>query len=270
MRRLITGEDPYGVHKVLGAASLVNYGYRIGVTRSFDLGVETAVFLGIHAVLSLSSMQFTILTTKNPSRPMIWPEFRLHSIAFALRAFAAVVVMWTVPAGPLQDLWRLVVVVAVSLFSDAVTGHYKAAGALKSTDSTMRTLMYPATWSPEAVRQLKYFYSVSQMIGTSAVLVADDPYVVFVVAFPVQLAAFLMTLTRKSILSPAGWHGWYAASLAAAVWVTAPSWGMYVLTYAIGIFLMRLRRSVDKYWLWSVWTLVLSTGKSYGTSISQQ
>jgi hypothetical protein len=43
----------------------------------------------LHAGLSWSSLLFHIPAKRNKSNPMIWPEFRWHSICFACRSFVA-------------------------------------------------------------------------------------------------------------------------------------------------------------------------------------
>jgi hypothetical protein len=36
--------------------------------------------IAVHGVLSISSLIFRLSMVRNPSKPMIYPEFRLHSI----------------------------------------------------------------------------------------------------------------------------------------------------------------------------------------------
>ena len=256
--KLVTHEDKFHAHKTMGVLTLGNYAYRIS-THNFDLQWDTVLMVNIHAALSLSSLIFSILPNKNKAIPMIWPEFRLHSIIFAFRSFIAVVLSWCVFIPPrIQALSRMFLVMGTMVAADTVTDFYKDLAQLSKIDSTMRTMPYPPQWSPNTIRRIKYFYSTSQMIATSGILISPCSYTLLITAMPIQLAAFLMTLVRKSIISSTAWHIYYGLSLAAAVWITTPTWGAWMVNYIVGVFLMELRRSMDKYFLWSLWAFVMS------------
>ena len=71
-------------------------------------------------------------------------------------------------------------------------------------------------------------------------------------AIPAQLAAFLMTCVRKSIMSAKGWHYWYSFSFLLALSSLNDFTGLFI-NLAYGTLLYSIRRwgRVDKYILWA-------------------
>lgn len=104
MAKLITNHDPFHVHKILGVLVLAHFLYRFlygSLIRGFVFCSSTAVQDGLcpphqihydaagivlHALLSWSSLLLPLPIKRNFSSPMIWIEFRWHSITFATRA----------------------------------------------------------------------------------------------------------------------------------------------------------------------------------------
>jgi hypothetical protein len=90
LHKLITKEDPDHIHKTLGLVSLGNFVYRyfalIAYGSMYLNNTISMMLLGVHTLLSLTSLRFHISRFRNPSQPMIYPEFRMHSILFALRS----------------------------------------------------------------------------------------------------------------------------------------------------------------------------------------
>ena len=60
---------------------------------------------------------------------------------------------------------------------------------------------------------VKKFYAVSQIIATTNMLLITNPDSSFMIMFPIQLSAFLMTLVRKGMISNNLWHIFYTSSL---------------------------------------------------------
>jgi len=88
IHKLSTREDAYNIHKTLGIACFLNFVYRY--TQFFiygNMGLENSAWtLVMHGALSCSSLLFHISTTRNPVKPIIYREFRMHSILFAMRS----------------------------------------------------------------------------------------------------------------------------------------------------------------------------------------
>ena len=91
--KLFTHEDRSQVHKVLGLWCLGHYAVRIhrGIWSADPTGglsgVGAAKWIVPHALLSLSSIKFHVPRERIAKKPMIWQEFRMHNIIFALRSF---------------------------------------------------------------------------------------------------------------------------------------------------------------------------------------
>jgi len=248
--KLFTKDDYGNVHKTLGLLVLIHYVYRIhqwltkGVlTFTTDRSLYTAVLL--HGLLSYSSLIFHLPAARNPKAPMIYPEFRLHSIIFATRSLACMLLAHS-PAK------RAAVCMFTMASADYTTHVYK------NNASTMRGMPFPDYITPSIITLLNYFYSVCQVFATLEVLMRDAPGNAFMVMFPIQLAAFLMTCVRKGIITAGGWHLCYTLSLlttmlysltsqttfdAAQLRVYLASSAFFCVTRFV------LRR--NKYWMWT-------------------
>jgi hypothetical protein len=90
IRKLNTHEDVFYIHKTLGAVVLSNYIYRFYLLNTHhEMGLHTPlsmILLIFHSLLSFSSMFFKLSNVRNRKIPIIYPEFRLHNIVFAMRS----------------------------------------------------------------------------------------------------------------------------------------------------------------------------------------
>lgn len=248
MAKLFTREDRYNVHKTLGLLCLLNYVYRIALAFSRGPGEHMPIgLLFAHASLSLTGLFFHVPSNRVSKRPMIYREFRAHSILFALRSVSVLALMRFLPG----MVWpRVAVVIATIIGADVSTLLYKP------DNTTMRGMPYP-DGTPEVVKRLmNRFYSVSQVLATMNMLFTSNPDVPLLVMFPIQLAAFLMTLVRKGYLGALGWHVLYSAALltnyvhAAMYCSLGGSWNYIRLSAMFCI--LRFDLSFNKYVLWAV------------------
>lgn len=159
----------------------------------------------LHLALSSSALQFHVPVKRMDLKPVIYREFLLHSLIFAARALMVMVVCYAQPFGHLY--LRMAVVLLAHYLADLVTDKYG-----KYNPKTMRGMPYSNT--PEWLEKRMFqFYSVSQLFATYACLNAHMDQV-FLTVLPIQLAALLMTLARKKLISTTSWHVWYAGALA--------------------------------------------------------
>jgi len=265
--KLLSHEDPFHVHKLLGVGSLAHFGYRVYTTAvrpEHSMGfVEgaggTLALIAMHAALSGTSLLFHIPRNRVRKLPMIWPEFRLHSIIFAYRSLLAMLCFWL--DGYFQTrLFSYVrggLVVTTLVSADIVTAYYKKIDQLKPGETTMRSMPFPEQTPAAVIRATNFYYSFSQVLATLNILFAMNMNRAFAALFPIQLAAFLMTLVRKSILTAGEWHVAYGAALGinyvyAAV---APDEGSIPLAaywcIAAAFVVLRFRYNMNKYLLWS-------------------
>ena len=79
------------------------------------------------------------------------------------------------------------------------------------------------------------------------------------ILFPIQIAAFLMTLVRKQIISPLSWHVLYAGSLGLNYLHSLLALDNLPVGFYLGCLLfclMRFRYRWNKYFLWTLIGLV--------------
>lgn len=221
IRKLVTVEDgrSFHIHKLLGITSIAHYMYRLirwmrwGATHMMDAREENLwVWIVIHSLLSMSSLIFHVPNNRPTARPVIYGEFRAHSIIFALRSLFAMMVLIYIKHPGVSYLLRGSIVIMTMVLADKTTSYYQ------SPVKTMRGMPYPETWGGLVKGIFKYYYAVSQVFATVRVIYCNSslPYSVgelFLVLFPIQSAAFLMTLVKKSIISPTTWHILYGIAL---------------------------------------------------------
>ena len=208
----------------MGVLALCNYFYRFGMSiRYGDAGYDnsyiTLMWICIHMALSGSSLIFHIPNNRIRSKPMIWPEFRIHSILFAYRSFIVMLCIW------ISHNWNVdwmrnhymavngFVIIVTMYLADKTTAHYKRVGFLTPEDSTMRAMPFPDAASNITIKMANYYYSACQLMATLTILFSSSYDRAFMIAFPIQIAALLMTLVRKNICTAGFWHVAYASSL---------------------------------------------------------
>ena len=189
----------------------------------------------MHSALSLLSLVFQIPVRRIKEGTRIWPEFQLHSIVFALRSLACMLLCWidevlTLESGPRYFL-NIVVVFGTLVAADVATA---ASVPPEFRSNTVRGFDY----SPAA----KGFFTTVQFLGTVGVLFGLRSYAnyfvtVFVIQVgasscqwplagrhdhglchpPPQTTAFTFTLRRKNLISHSASLGFYAFMLVAGI-----------------------------------------------------
>lgn len=261
-KKLITKEDYSHIHKTLGILSVVHYAYRIHEWYTykqitFDHDIITLCMICIHTLLSVSSLIFHIPRVRNKMAPMIWPEFRLHSILFACRSLIVMLLHFFNMRG------RFIIHILTMLGADIVTYY------LPSHGTTMRIMPYEYErfWNVH-----KIFYSMCQVYATLEIITREKMDYAFMVLFPIQLSAFLMTMVRKGLLSSTGWHVLYTVALLTTMMYCISSYSagfdskfgtMYQLC-AIGFMVGRFYFKLNKYILWTVICISLSSQTNRG------
>ena len=184
------GARHYHVHRYLGVLVLLNYAYRVALryTTGEPFGAdegswEVLLVIVLHSTLSLTSLFFHIPQKRNKANPMIWPEFRVHSILFGCRSFVAMLWVWICcNAGILLDsvpakVGRVAIVWINLILADMVTRHYKKIALVTKDDSTMRGMPYPKDWEQPRQDAFTTVYAILQFIATSAVMLNSNQYV---------------------------------------------------------------------------------------------
>jgi hypothetical protein len=246
IRKFFTHEDHYNIHKLLGITSFVHFIYRFaliyknGVAGFNNTNVYYVVLL--HGVLSISSLMFKIPSNRVKKQPMIYPEFRLHSILFALRSLLVMLFHN-------NSLVRVFIVIGTLIGADIVTFFLKK-------DTTMRGMPFSDKVPIWFRKNLNTFYSVSQVMATMNTMRSPSIDSSFVILFPIQIAAFLMTCVRKGLIGADGWHILYTVSLLlnyvrGLYCSNGDWWGMINYCSVVFLFcLLRFKFNINKYILW--------------------
>ena len=252
-KKLFTKEDSTYIHKTFGIVSLFHYVYRIyeWITTTkinFTKNEITLFMIIIHMLLSFSSLVFHIPNIRNKTAPMIWPEFRLHSILFASRSLLVMLLHFYSFA---HIHIRFMVHVFTMIGADLATLYYPPQG------STMRVMPYTYDnyWWLH-----KLFYSMCQVYATLEIITRENMDYAFMVLFPIQLSAFFMTLVRKGIITSNMWHILYTVSLLTTMsyCITSYSYvfdshsGILYQLSAIIFMVGRFYFNINKYILWLI------------------
>ena len=271
-KKLFTREDPQNFHKSCGLFVLLHYLLRFyqmffgdmtaGFGSNNGKGPTYGAILCLvpHALLSVSSLIFhSVPKERVVGLPMIWQEFRMHSIIFALRSLVATLASWMSIYFDHDPVIRYVALL-ISGATVLVAIYYadKATEKLRPSEpeSTTATMPYWEGFSVSTQRRFKYFYAYSQFLATMACLAVTNPAYPFAVMLPIQLAAFLMTMVRKGFLTAKGYHTLYTISLVMPFLVVVRR---YFLTGSLdapkmlvaGWILYRLRcTGINKYFIW--------------------
>ena len=274
--KLITHEDKFHIHKSMGIISLLNYFYLLfdclysGAEAEMTLRSVDGSFIGltwVHTILSLSALQFLIPRTRTGILPMIWQEFRAHSIVFAVRSFLIINVLYFFfnskeeSTSTTAIAVRLAFVLIAMRLADFSTEHLRE----NPKETTTATMPYWSDCPASLQSMIKYFYTHSQFMATVVCLFAEIPYIL-AVAFPIQIASFLMTLVRKNIISAFCYHMFYGGSLLIVYLINAGDVKLYpLILIGVALIYARVHLKLNKYILWTLVALVGGFAK-YATS----
>ena len=229
--KLFTHEDKFNIHKIMGMICLINYLYLFvdftytGFNENISLRTVNSLFMILtwcHLILSLSSLQFLVPRTRTGIQPMIWQEFRLHSICFASRSLINANLEYFLGSTSICNLLKFIFVVLTMKAADLAPSNFS-----ESPERTTATMPYWTSCSPLTQSRIKYFYTHAQVLATAASLFNKIPLMVYLV-LPIQLASFLMTLVRKNIISSFMFHLVYGLSLLSGYICILFSYKLYV------------------------------------------
>lgn len=222
MTRLFTHHNKLGgyVHGILGATALLHFVYRFMFffmrhgKESMTPTDTTALLLLVHVALHATSFQFALPSRRNFTKPMIWREFRAHNAIFAYRnILGAALGIWA------PDWWwrdelsvsavvaKLCLVLGTNWAADVVTNRLGC-----RMDRTTNAMPYPKKTDATFELTAKYFYAKSQFSAT-ALAVFGQPTMSFCAVLAIEMASFLMTLTRKGMIQAQTYHLCYGACL---------------------------------------------------------
>lgn len=246
--KLVTKEDPQFIHKFLGLISFCNFVYRYYLLLSYGEMMLTSPIdiwlITCHGALSASSLIFHIPKKRHATLPMIYPEFRLHSIAFGLRSVACCFVDYY--GNEYKLYYKMAVCLGTMAIADTITKAHAEPG-----DTTMRAMPFASSTSIAERNKITRFHSNSQIFAT--LLMLYNMETAFSPLFAIQIAAFLMTLVRKGFIRPNTWHILYSLALMINVFTSLTLQPSELITICIAKYMfsyMRFQMKMNKYIGW--------------------
>ena len=183
---------------------------RLGAKTCHESPSTALASVLLHGLLSWSSLLLPLPTRRNFSKPMIWPEFRFHSILFATRHVVTTLVT-------LLNLWptnehvnamaRAAVILGTVTIASLITNKYGS-----RDKRTTNSMPYPINVTPEEQLAIKKTYTSAQF-GATVTSLMTDASMNFAPLLGIQMAPLLMTLVRKGKVSTRTYHQVYALSL---------------------------------------------------------
>jgi hypothetical protein len=253
--KLFTHEDTFNIHKICGLIVLINFiclfidfcltGF-VGIISYRNVNIWFIALTWVHGLLSLSSFQFLVPKDRTGILPMIWQEFRAHSSIFALRSIIIMNVIYFFGMNHITEIIRLLIVLTTMYMADNFSKYLSS----NRKESTTLSMPYWSGCDPRLQKYIKIFYTHAQFMATFACLVTSMPYILYIV-FPIQLAALLMTLVRKNIISSKVYHILYALSLLSGYIIDFMSYNLYYsIIICTLLYYLRINCKLNKYYMW--------------------
>lgn len=247
-KKLSTHEDNLLIHKSLGLFCFINFFYRfynliVNKTMLFKSNDNfTLVCIAAHGLLSVTSLIFRVPFQRHKGKPMIYKEFRLHSILFGLRSVLCFLSFYYK-----FSLFCNVAIVNLTMIGADITTFYLAAET-----KTMRGMPFGNNIKDDEQKNITRSNSAQQIPATLFMMVNIES--AFCPLIAIQLAAFLMTLVRKNIIDEIDWHRIYAVSL----WINVFVYNTFSLNEIIYLLLsinlfkyLRFEKKINKYLIWN-------------------
>jgi hypothetical protein len=238
-KKLITHEDPYHIHKLLGGTCLINYFvqfYLYFMHNTYYLNIYT---ISPHILLHISSFIFSVLKKRPVESRLnmfIWEELRIHSLLFAWRSCFSI----------LFPTWCPLIFVLTMVSADVAT-HYHG----NQEVSTVRGQHSKVGKRPILKEILGAFYSISQFGATYICFIDANPIIIFSTLPPIQTSAFGMTLIRKNLINKTTWGFVYSAQLLMTYYLWYKEYkNMHIFFISAILYAVR-RFGTSKYLIWA-------------------
>ena len=203
--KLITKEDILHVHKLLGITSLILYAYRFNkLIFQHDMQINSRygfITLFVHGLLSISSFEFHISKNRHYALPIIYPEFRMHSMLFTFRS----IICCLVHCYKLHYVLNIIVCFITMKLADIITNKYQ------TNTTTMRIMPYMTYLNEYQKQEIIRMHSFMQLVATYYMV--ENENTAYSPILAIQFAAFLMTLVKKGIIDIGSWHYVYSLTL---------------------------------------------------------
>lgn len=282
---LFTHHDKYHLHKSLGFLCLFHYFVRIfwlikyGTMFFYYNSIYTLATPICHLLLSVSSFIFHVPKNRFDSKIIIWKELQLHNIVFTSRS--AILMLYSVLFNTYDKNNKNYILHLIARLFIVGVHHYAADIITNKYSINYKTTTRDINWEniPNSYKiYMKKYYAICQLLALNALLLSECDKTgrcflesAFIIMFPIQLSAFLMTLVRKGIISNIYWHVFYSISLMTPYLITINNMNIVETNYTINIkkilpimfIFLRLKFNVNKY------LLMISTVFIYLYSLNQ-
>lgn len=218
MAYLLSKHDFYHIHAFLGLSCLIHFMYRIFLIiiygTAFSNNNWNILFILLHLFLNLTSFYFDLNKERNLNKPIIWDEFRFHSLLFVTRHVICTINHYIMP-----DIWfkynlNILIVLIVNKFASIITNKY---GNL--TNRTTNKMPYPDDLDKGYVDLTKKFYTSAQF-GATCFAIYGDKMLCFIPLLGLQISPFMMTLIKKNKINTNTYHFIYSLGL----YINYPVW----------------------------------------------
>lgn len=254
MYSLITHHDYLHIHKLLGFGCLIHYIYRFYLKyfNGYMFNDTNYFFPLLHMILSLSSFIFKVPTIRYQNSTIIWKELQLHNIIFTSRSICMIYhsLLFNYFSYFNYYISRYIIIILHHYIADLITNKYQ-----NNNLTTTRDIIYNTNdtlISKVFIKINKYFYSISQIVATTSLLLSKNYETGYLIMFPIQLSAFLMTLVRKRIITNNQWHYIYTLSLILPYFINSNgilqnknSINLYVLIHIFMKFILKTNKYLN-------------------------
>ena len=233
MAHLFTNHDKFNIHKTFGIIALANFLLRFYYAiiyrnsfPNFEHKIISCSLVFVHALLPFTSLRLPLPEKRNFNSPMIWKEFRLHSVLFSCRhvlfTLFTILKLWpTQNSYLLEKKYKIYILITESIIKYLlIIGCINLANIItkKYGDNEKRTtnsMPYPHNLTDVEVQKIKLEYSKKQFGATILAIFPGDigATLNFAPLYAIQTAAFMMTLVRKGKCQTIHYHIVYSLML---------------------------------------------------------
>jgi NAD(P)H-flavin reductase len=267
-KKLFTHEDYLNMHKIFGSLALVNVLYSIfdlyysgcnGVFTIRQFGLEFFIFLLIHLLLSLSSLQFHVPMNVNYTTISIGEEYRLHSITFVIRHILVILLLYFFDKNIYSQILIPIIVLFNMYVADLISFYYKPVD--EKLGFKIGSLPFWSNCSSELQNVITSIYTLAQIYATFMLISLNSNIEINLVAiFIIQVTAFMGTLSKKGIINNFQWHFIYLFQYALFGYLFFNNEVVVSFKNIIIVLILwclRTKISMNKFFLWSFVSIVL-------------
>jgi hypothetical protein len=241
MTYLFTHHDYLHLHTISGFLVIANFIYIFYNIVLYGSGNYNVLLCANHSFLGLLALQFSLPTKRNFEKPMIWKEFRLHSILFTLYNFDYYII-------------KHFVIIITLYCADIITNNYG-----DNNYRTTNSMPYCDHLDINSINKIKISYTKKQF-GATLFCILHSPDCNFLPLYGLQSAPFMMTLVRKGKIQTNTYHIIYSISLLLPfylyfIFVRQLEFSISDIIFGIFydiIFTLRCNYKINKYILWNI------------------